>query len=68
MKISERTGQWVEMDISKNGDGEIVIKSPNGIWAGWSTPIYLKQEEVAAFLRSHGWKVEIPQSSATHGK
>jgi hypothetical protein len=61
MKIPERTGMWVEMAKSADRDDEITVQVPNGIWAGWMLSVRLKEEDVAAFLRSIGWKVEVPQ-------
>lgn len=62
MKIAERTGKWVEMDRSKEASGEISIQVPNGIWAGWLSPVFVKEEDLASFLRSVGWRVELPAS------
>jgi hypothetical protein len=62
MKISERTGKWVEIDKSTDADDELSIQVPNGIWAGWLTPIFLKEEDLASFLRSLGWQVVLPAS------
>ena len=62
MKIAERTGKWVEMDRSKEVSGEISIQVPNGIWAGWLSPVFVKEEDLATFLRSVGWRVELPAS------
>lgn len=61
MKVPERTGKWIEMSRSADGANEITLQVPNGIWAGWMTPIRLKDDDVAAFLRSIGWHVELPQ-------
>jgi hypothetical protein len=62
MKIPERTGKWIEMEGSKSKNGEIIISVPNSIWAGWQTPIFVQEEDVAAFLRSLGWQVALPNS------
>lgn len=61
MKIEERLGQWVEIDRAKDATDEITIKFPNSVWAGWSAPVNVKDEELAGFLRSIGWKVTLPQ-------
>lgn len=61
MKIAERTGQWIEMEKVIDSDDEIAIRTPNGIWAGWNTPFFLKEEDVATFLRSLGWEITLPQ-------
>jgi len=63
MKIAERTGKWVEIDKSTDADGELSLQVPNGIWAGWLSPIFIKEEDLASFLRSVGWRVELPASS-----
>ncbi|HEX6509897.1 MAG TPA: hypothetical protein VF221_19905 [Chloroflexota bacterium] len=63
MKIPERTGKWIEMDRSTDRDDEITIQVPNGIWAGWMMPVYLSEEDIAAFLRSVGWQVVLPKSA-----
>lgn len=62
MKIPERTGKWIEIDKSTDDDSEITIQVPNGIWAGWLTPIFVKEEDLASFLRSVGWRVDLPAS------
>jgi hypothetical protein len=64
MKIPERTGKWVEMEKSTDRDDEITIRVPNGIWAGWLSPVLVKEEDLAAFLRSIGWQVSAPTSAA----
>jgi hypothetical protein len=61
MKIPEQTGKWVEMARSVDSTEEITLQVPNGIWAGWMTPIRLKEDDVAVFLRSIGWHVDLPQ-------
>ena len=62
MKIPERSGKWIEMDKSTDKDGEITISVPNSIWAGWQTPIFVQEEDLATFLRSLGWQVALPGS------
>ncbi len=64
MKIPERTGMWVEMARSSENSGEIIMHVSNGIWAGWTTPVHLQDDDVAAFLRSIGWHVDVPQSAS----
>jgi hypothetical protein len=61
MKIPERTGKWIEMEASTETKDEIILRVPNGVWAGWTTPVYLNGEDLASFLRSVGWQVTIPQ-------
>jgi hypothetical protein len=63
MKIPERTGKWIEMSKSADRDGEITVEVPTSVWAGWMMQVYLREEDVAAFLRSIGWHVEVPESS-----
>ncbi len=62
MRIEERVGQWVEIDRAKEVADEITIKFPNSIWAGWSAPVNVKDDELAVFLRSIGWKVTTPNT------
>jgi hypothetical protein len=62
MKISERAGRWIEIDKATDADDEIRFRVPNGMWAGWLAPIFLKEEDLASFLRSVGWQVEVPTS------
>lgn len=62
MKIPERTGMWVEMARSADRDDEITVQVPNGIWAGWMLDVHVKEEDLAAFLRSVGWHVDVPRS------
>ncbi|GAC1325871.1 MAG: hypothetical protein NVSMB22_16180 [Chloroflexota bacterium] len=62
MKIPESTGKWIEMAKSVESDDEITMQVPNGIWAGWMMPVRLKDEDVAVFLRSIGWHVDLPRS------
>ena len=62
MKIPERTGKWVEVDKSTEADDELTFQVPNSIWAGWLTPLFIKEEDLASFLRSLGWKVVVPAS------
>jgi hypothetical protein len=60
MKIPERTGKWIEIDKSPNVDDEITIQVPNGIWAGWLSSVCVQEADLATFLRSVGWRVELP--------
>lgn len=62
MKIPERTGKWIEMERSTDVDGEITLQVPNGVWAGWLSPVFVKEEDLAACLRSLGWRVRLPQT------
>jgi hypothetical protein len=41
-----------------------VIQVPNSIWAAWQVPIFLKEEDLAANLRSLGWQIVLPASTA----
>ena len=71
MKIPERTGQWVEVTRAPDSADEIVITTPNGMWAAWMTPFYVKEQELAAALRSFGWEIDLPatlkrESAAQH--
>jgi hypothetical protein len=63
MKIPEQAGKWVEMARSADSANEITLQVPNGMWAGWTTPIRLKEDDIAAFLRSIGWHVDLPRSA-----
>ena len=63
MKLSERTGKWIEINKSTDADDELTIQVPNGIWAGWLSPVTVREEELASFLRSVGWRVELPASA-----
>jgi formylmethanofuran dehydrogenase subunit D len=67
MKISERTGKWVEINKSTDADDELTIQVPNGIWAGWLAPVSVKEEDLASFLRAIGWRVELPTSVKHRG-
>jgi hypothetical protein len=60
MKLQERTGQWVEIERTRDRTGEITIHVPTSIWAGWTNPYYLKEDELASFLRSIGWEIVLP--------
>jgi hypothetical protein len=51
------------MDRSKDMNDEISIQVPNGMWAGWLSPVFVKEEDLASFLRSLGWRVELPASA-----
>lgn len=62
MKISERAGRWIEIDKATDADDEIRFQVPNGMWAGWLAPIFLKEEDLASFLRSLGWQVVTPKA------
>jgi hypothetical protein len=62
MKIPERTGMWVEMEKSADSPDEITVQVPNGIWAGWMLSVHVNQEDLATFLRSIGWQVELPHA------
>ena len=63
MKLSERTGKWVEIDKSTDADDELIIQVPDSIWAGWLSPVTVREDELASFLRSLGWRVELPASA-----
>lgn len=63
MKVPERTGMWIEMARSEESNDEITLQVPSGIWAGWMKPIHLRDDDVAAFLRSIGWHVDLPKSA-----
>ena len=63
MKIPERSGMWVEMARSVDREGEITVRVPNGIWAGWMLDVHLDEQDVAEFLRSIGWAVEMPTAA-----
>jgi hypothetical protein len=60
VKVAERSGKWVEMDTSPEREGEIAIRVPNTIWAGWLEPVFLKESDLAGFLRSVGWDAVPP--------
>jgi hypothetical protein len=62
VKIPERTGKWIEIDKSTDADDEITIQLAHGIWAGWLTPVFVKEEDLASCLRSLGWQVVLPAS------
>ena len=62
VKIPERTGKWIEMEQSTDMKGEITLQVPNGVWAGWLSPIFVKEEDLATCLRSLGWRVRLPQT------
>lgn len=68
MKVRERSGMWVELARAHDREDEITVQVPNGIWAGWMLDVYLRDEDLAAFLRSIGWSVETPTSRAVHGE
>ncbi len=63
MKIPEKTGMWVDMSRSTDNDAEIMMQVPDGIWAGWMKSIQLKDDDLATFLRTIGWHVDIPKSA-----
>ncbi len=63
MKISERSGMWVEMERSADSDDEITVRVPNGIWVGWALNIHVKEDDIATFLQSIGWHVDVPRSA-----
>lgn len=63
MKVAERTGMWIELEKTADRDDEITVRVPNSIWVGWMMPIYLKDDDLAAFLRSIGWRVDLPHTT-----
>jgi len=60
MKVPERSGMWVEMSRSEDRENEITLRVPNGIWVGWMLDVHLQEDDLADFLRSINWQVELP--------
>lgn len=63
MKVPESTGKWVEVIRSTDREDELVFQVPNGIWAGWMQDVCVKEDDLAACLRSLGWQVTTPATA-----
>lgn len=60
MRLSERAGKWIEVQKAPDSADELVIRVPGSVWTAWMMDVIIKEEDLAKFLRSLGWKVEIP--------